>query len=127
MIAHFDFFGFYNTLIIVACNENDEIIGYCGLKNGNELGQVYVKPKYREQGLVHVLVWKAVEAALAGGSKVLWGVAYPHVKDIYIGYIERFGATLVEEEQAEDRADGQWKGVFDISTVDPDRRPEFSQ
>lgn len=123
MIAHFDFFRFYNMLIIVACDNKDKILGYCGVKDGNELCQVFVYPEYRGSGLVHQLVWKAVEVAIAAGSDVLWGVAYPHVKDLYIGYITRFGATLIKEEQAEERIDGQWRGVFNITTVTADRRP----
>ena len=126
MIAHFDFFRFYELMIIVACDKDDKILGYCCVKGGQELCQVYVTPAYRTKGLVNHLVWKAVEMALAAGSKILWGVAYPNVKDLYIGYVTRFGATLVEEEQAEDRADGQWKGVLDLSTIDPDRRPKLS-
>src|SRR3989304_7879924 len=99
MISHFDFFRFYAMMIIVACDENDEVLGYCGVKDGNELCQVFVYPEYRGKGIVHQLVWKAVEFALGNGSKVLWGLAYPHVKDLYIGYVTKFGAKLVEEEQ----------------------------
>jgi len=125
MIAHFDFFGFPDLLIIVACNDKDEVMGYACLKGIDELCQVYVKPEYRGTRLVHTLVWKVVEKALLCGSKILWGVAYPEVKDLYIGYVTRFGAVILEEEQAEDREDGQWRGVFDITKVTPDRRPEF--
>jgi hypothetical protein len=125
MITHFDFFTFYDITIIAACNDQDEVMGYACLKNGNELCQVYVKPAYRGTGLVHVVVWKVVELAKQQGSKVIWGVAYPYLKDLYISYAERFNGTLLEEEQAEDREDGQWRGLFDITTVSPDRRPEF--
>jgi len=125
MIKHFDLFAFYNLAIIAACNEKDEVMGYACLKNGDELCQVYVKPQYRGTRLVHVLVWKIIELATEGGGKILWGVAYPSVKDLYIGYVTRFGAKILAEEQAEEREDGQWKGVFDITTVTPDRRPEF--
>jgi hypothetical protein len=125
MIAHFDFFTFYDTTIIVACNEKDEIMGYACLKNNDELCQVYVKPVYRHTGLVHVVVWKVVELAKERGSKIIWGVAYPYLRDLYVSYAERFNGVLIEEEQAEDRIDGQWRGLFDISQVTPDRRPEF--
>jgi len=125
MIAHFDFFRFYNLQIIVACDAEDEVLGYCCVNNGDELCQVFVYPQYRGLGVVHQLVWKAIEFVREIGRDYLWGTALPNVKDIYIGYVERWGAKLVEETQAEDRIDGKWKGVFDISQITPDRRPEL--
>lgn len=129
MIAHFDFFKFYGVTIVVACDEKDEIMGYACFKIPNELCQVYVKKPYRgkKTNLVHILVWKVVELALASGQTTLWGTAYPNVKDLYIGYVTRFGTQLIEETQAEENVDGQWKGLFDISTITPDRRPEFCE
>lgn len=127
MIKHFDFFNFYNLTMILACDERDRIMGYACLKSPNELCQVYVKKAYRGKNtnLVHILVWKVVELARSRGQGHLWGAAYPAVKDLYIGYVTRFGVRLVDEIQAEDSVDGQWRGVFDISTIDSDRRPEF--
>jgi hypothetical protein len=125
MISHFDFFTFYDTTIIVACNEKYEIMGYACLKDPNELCQVFVKPSYRNKasGLVHTLVWKVVELAKKRGQTTLWGSAYPGVKDLYISYVRRFGAELLEEVQAEDSIDGQWRGLFNIVTITSDRRP----
>jgi hypothetical protein len=125
MITHFDFFTFYDTTIIAACDENDEIMGYGCLKAPNEMCQLYVKVEYRGTGLVHILVWKIVELARERGQKTIWGIFYPHLKGLYIKYMQKFDRPIVEEEAPEERADGQWRLVFDISSLDPDRRPKI--
>jgi len=125
MIKHFDLFKFYNLDIVIACDENDKVMGYACLQNNDELCQVFTKPEYRKKGLADVLIWKCYELAVLAGTTIIWGTAYPSTKDMYIDTIKRFGTVLLEVQPPEERNDGQWKMVFDITTVTPDRKPKF--
>lgn len=125
MLTHFDFFKFYDLLLVVACDEEDKIIGYFCLNNGNELCQVYVVPTHRGTGVVHLLIWEAVDIVKNLGFPTIWGLFYGHLIDFYMSYMARWGAPYTVIETPEERPDGQWKLVFDITTITPDRRPKL--
>lgn len=125
MIGHFDFFGFYNNLLIIACDVDDKVMGYAVLRDNNEICEVFVKPDYRNRGLVHILMWKCVEIAKELGEKILWGTMYDHRKELYMVYKDLFGATLIKVVPPEEREDGKWTVVYDITTITPDRRPRL--
>lgn len=124
-IKHFDFFGFPNRLIIVACDDRDYIMGYCVLDDGNELCHIYVMPSHRKAGLVHLLIWKAIEIVRSRGFSYIWGVVYDPVKKLYESYVERWGAKMEILETPEERLDGQWRLIFKIDEITPDRRPDL--
>lgn len=123
MLAHFDFFGFYSTLLVVACDEKDTIMGYFLIEGGNELSHIYVMPDYREQNLVDILVWKCVEIVKERGFTEILGLTYPQLTGLYARYMEKWGAKIKVVKTPEERADGQWEILYDISEITPDRGP----
>lgn len=123
MLAHFDFFRFENLLIVVACDDKDQVIGYFCLQNGNELCQVYVAPSHRGTGVVHLLIWEAVDILKSLGFPSIWGLFYDHLVGFYTNYMKKWGAPYTVIESPEDRPDKQWKLEFDITTITPDKRP----
>jgi GNAT superfamily N-acetyltransferase len=125
MLAHFDFFKFYDLLLVVACDAKDTIIGYFCLQNGNELCQVYIAPSHRGTGVIHLLIWEAVTIVKGLGFPTIWGVFYDPLFGFYTQYMKKWGAPYTVLETPEERSDGQWKLIFDITTIDPDRRPEL--
>jgi hypothetical protein len=125
MLKHFDFFRFYNLLLVVACDEDDKIIGYFCLKDGNELCQIYVSPSRRGIGVVHLLIWEAVDIVKSLGFPTIWGMFYGPLKSFYTSYMARWGAPYEVIETPEERPDGRWKLVFKIDEITPDRRPEL--
>jgi GNAT superfamily N-acetyltransferase len=123
MIKHFDFFRFYNLLLVIACDKEDKVIGYFCLRDGNEFCNVYVAPSHRGTGVVHLLVWEAVEILKSLGFPTIWGLFYTPLAGLYNVFKERFGAVLLEENLPETRPDGQYRRVYDITTITPDKRP----
>ena len=125
MLKHFDFFRFYNLLIVIACDDQDKVVGYFCLRDGNEFCNLYVVPSHRGTGVVHLLVWEAIEILKSLGFPTIWGLCYEPVRGLYACISERFGGIETVEETPEERPDGQYQLVYDITTITPDRRPKL--
>lgn len=83
MDKHFDYFHFPRVMVVVYCDEQDKILGYFALTNGNELGQLYVDPKCRKTEVVHTLLREAMAIVHAFGFPYIWGVCYERMKRFY--------------------------------------------
>lgn len=124
---HFDYFRFYDMLLIIYCDEQDEIIGYFTIRNGNEFGQVSILPSHRGSEVVHLLIWEAAEIVYQLGFPYIFGLCYERMKKYYDRFIAKYdlGDVMKMTESPKERADGQWKVVYTFDETYPDRRDSF--
>ena len=118
---HFDYFRFYDMLLVIYCDEKDEIIGHFTLRNGNEFGQLYVSPSRRGTEVVHLLIREALAIVHNLGFPYIHGVCYERMKKFYELFKRRYNLHIEFPETPEERTDGQWKVVLFFDETSTDR------
>ena len=112
MEKHFDYYRFYDMYLTIYCDENDEIIGYFTIRNGNEFGQIYVNPKLRGSEIVHVLIREALNLVHAWGFPCVYGTCYEKMKRFYERFRRVYGLNIEFAETPEERTDSQYKVIL---------------
>jgi len=108
MTNHFDYFRFYEMLIVIYCNEQDEILGSFTLRNGNEFGQLFVAPSHRGTEVVHLLIREAVAIVTSLGFPSIWGVGYGRMRELLQFFARKTNVEITVEEEP----DGRWQVEF---------------
>ena len=121
MTKHFDYFRFYDMLLVIYCDEKDEILGHFTLRNGNEFGQLYVSPQHRGTEIVHILVKEARAIVQNLNFSYIHGVCYERMKRFYELFARRTKVKIEFPETPEERPDGQYRVVFRFNETSSDR------
>lgn len=124
-LDHFAYYPFVNDFLIIACNSEDEPIGYVAIGKNNEICKLYVYPDYRGGPLLHVLLKEALMVAKSFGMTFLWGFCYDRMHKFYsrtyAKTAEMHGYSFKFVESPDERDDDHWVMVGELLGEDNNR------